>query len=42
MSRLSATRQERGLAQSESRKVEHELHEGKRLLREAEAAAGTR
>ncbi len=42
MSRLSATPQERRLAQSESRKVEHELHEAKRLLREAEAAAGTR
>lgn len=40
MSRLSATPQERRLAQSQSKKVEHELHEAQRLLREAEAAAG--
>ena len=40
-SRLGATPQERRLAQSESKKVEHELNDAKRALREAQAAAGT-
>ena len=40
MSRLGVSPGERRLAQSESRKVDHELQEAKRLLREAEAAAG--
>ena len=41
MSRLAATPQERRLAQSESKKVDSELREAKRLLQEAQAAAGT-
>lgn len=40
MSRLSATPQERRLAQSQAKKVEHELHDAKRLLQEAQMAAG--
>lgn len=38
-SRLRVSPQERRLAQSESKKVERELQDAKRLLREAEAAA---
>ena len=40
MTRLSGTPGERRLAQSESKKVEHELNDAKRALREAQAAAG--
>jgi hypothetical protein len=39
MSRLGVSPQERRLAQSESRKVDRELNEARRLLREAQAAA---
>jgi hypothetical protein len=39
MSRLRASPQERRLAQSESRKIDRELQDARRLLREAEAAA---
>ena len=38
MSRLGATPGERRLAQSESKKVDREQHEARRLLREAQAA----
>lgn len=41
LSRLGSSPQERRLAQSEAKKVERELHDAKRLLQEAEAAAGT-
>lgn len=41
MSRLGVSPGERRLAQSESKKVERELQEATRMLREAEAAAGT-
>jgi hypothetical protein len=41
MSRLGASPQERRLAQSESRKVDRELNDARRLLREAQAAART-
>jgi hypothetical protein len=41
MSRLGVSPAERRLAQSESKKVERELQEATRMLREAEAAAGT-
>ena len=41
MSRLGVSPQERRLAQSESKKVEHELNDAKRLLRDAQAAART-
>ena len=41
MSRLGATPAERRLAQSESKKVDHELRDAKRLLQEAQALAGT-
>jgi len=39
MSRLGVTPGERRLAQSESKKVEHELRDAKRLLAEAQAVA---
>ena len=39
MSRLGVTPGERRLAQSESKKVEHELRDAKRLLAEAQAGA---
>jgi hypothetical protein len=39
MSRLRVSPQERRLAQSESRKVDRELQDARRLLREAETAA---
>jgi hypothetical protein len=39
MSRLGASPQERRLAQSERKKVDHDLNDAKRLLREAQAAA---
>lgn len=39
MSRLGATPAERRLAQSERKKVDRELHDARRLLREAQAAA---
>jgi hypothetical protein len=42
MSRLGASPQERRLAQSESRKVDRELNDAKRLLREAQAAVATK
>ena len=41
MSRLGVSPQERRLAQSESKKVERELNDAKRLLRDAQAAART-
>jgi hypothetical protein len=39
MSRLGATPGERRLAQSQSKKVDHELRDAKRLLAQAQAAA---
>lgn len=41
MSRLRVTPAARRLAQSESKKVDRELHDARRALREAQAAAGT-
>jgi len=41
MSRLGVSPQERRLAQSESKKVDRELNDAKRLLREAQAATRT-
>jgi 3-phosphoglycerate kinase len=41
MSRLGVSPQERRHAQSESKKVDRQLSDAKRLLREAEAAART-
>ena len=41
MSRLGVSPQERRLAQSESKKVERQLADAKRLLQEAQAAART-
>lgn len=41
MSRLRASPQERRLAQSQVKKVERELLDARRLLQEAQAAAGT-
>jgi hypothetical protein len=41
MSRLGVSPQERRLAQSESKKVDRELNDAKRLLREAQAAVRT-
>ena len=38
VSRLGVSPQERRLAQSESKKVDHDLNDAKRLLREAQAA----
>lgn len=40
MSRLGVSPGERRLAQSESRKVDRELQDARRMLREAQAAAG--
>jgi hypothetical protein len=39
MSRLGVSPQERRLAQSESKKIDRQLNDAKRLLREAQAAA---
>ena len=41
MSRLGVSPAERRLAQSESKKVEHEMRDAKRLLQEAQAGAPT-
>ena len=41
MSRLGGTPQERRLAQSEIKKVDRELHDARRLLQDAQAAAQT-
>jgi hypothetical protein len=39
LSRLGASPQDKRQAQAESKKVEHELREAKRLLQEAQASA---
>ena len=42
LSRVGGSAQEKRLAQAESKKVERDLREAKRLLREAREGAGTK